>query len=835
MNNLLTIARRELRAYWESAIGTIFVIVFLLVSVGLFISPFFTYPRAEMRQFFGILPIILCVFIPAVTMRLWAEDRKENTWEMLLTFPMETWQLVGGKFLASLVFYAVALAGTATIPIMLAWLGDPDPGPIFCAYLGSLLLGGMFLAMGLFFSGLFKDQIVAFVITLLACFAVFLFGTEFFTTILDGVHPGLGTTLADLVGVTGHFNSFGRGVIELGDLLFFLAWIGVFLFLNGFYLEGRSRPGVRTVFGTAVVLSVAIGLVFNWVISGQSLARFDMTQDKIYTVSQATKSILSKLKVPVQVKYYVTPRDTMPTGLKTIEQDVLDKLQEMALASGGKVVFRPIHMEAANVIAAVRDEAEGKGKSDKEEAIEKRMLDKGVKPFSVQALDADQVTSKLVYSSIGVAYKDKKEEIVPQIMPQTLELLEYRLVNVIYKLTRDKAPKVALVAPMSDVNLNPQIIQLLQQMGRPIPQSEDPYVYCQRILEHEKYDVARVKLTGREPLPEDVDTVVVINPKELNDRQRFEIARAIHEGKSVVMAVQTYEWNYQVERQSVDISRKEIKPGVNDFLKSYGVQVDENILMDTNHQPLTLSDGNPLSSLLGGGMTLNLPIHVYVPAEGLNQNLSITEQLPGLFYLWGTALKVDEEKVRENKLEMTWLFRSSDRSWTLPPTTTLDAKAFDEPGSGQKPRPLAVLLKGQFPFPYKAEDRPAWPKEAPQARQGYMPPPPEDKPVGQIEGKKGKLILVGCSQFFRKNFLAQGNLDFFLNCVDAVTLGDELVNVRGKKRIDRSVPRPSDGARWFWKFFNLGFVNIVLAAAGIAGGVLRQRSRDAYTMARMAQ
>ena len=148
MGNLWTIFRRELSAYYSSAIGYIFMIVFQVLSVGLFMTPFFTFLNADMRSFFGTMPIILGIFLPAVTMRLWAEERKQNTWEMLLTFPMQPHELVLGKFFASLVFFVVALLSTLTIPIMLLALGgNPDLGPIIGAYVGTALLGAFFLAM----------------------------------------------------------------------------------------------------------------------------------------------------------------------------------------------------------------------------------------------------------------------------------------------------------------------------------------------------------------------------------------------------------------------------------------------------------------------------------------------------------------------------------------------------------------------------------------------------------------------------------------------------------------------------------------------------------------
>jgi ABC-type transport system involved in multi-copper enzyme maturation permease subunit len=148
MRNLWTIFRRELAAYYSSAIGYIFMIVFQVLSVGLFMTPFFTFLNADMRSFFSTMPIIMGIFLPAVTMRLWAEERKQNTWEMLLTFPMQPHELVLGKFAASLVFFLWALATTLTSPLMLMWLGNPDLGPIVGAYVGTVLLGAFFLALG---------------------------------------------------------------------------------------------------------------------------------------------------------------------------------------------------------------------------------------------------------------------------------------------------------------------------------------------------------------------------------------------------------------------------------------------------------------------------------------------------------------------------------------------------------------------------------------------------------------------------------------------------------------------------------------------------------------
>ncbi len=834
MKNILSILRRDLGAYFTSPIGYIFMMVYVTISVGLYITSFFTFPLADMRPYFDNLPLLLCVFIPAVTMRVWAEERKENTWEMLLTFPMKASELVLGKFFAALSFFALTLAATVTVPIMLYSLGNPDTGAIIGGYLGTLLLGAFFLALGIFFSGFFKDQIVAFVVTLLTCFLFFLLGTNFIAAYIDDKLPGMGSLLSDLLGLFGHYGAFTRGVLDLADVVYFLAWTVLFLWLNILYIDGRNRPGAKTIFASAVGICLAIGLLFNWLMVGQSIVRFDMTEDKIYTISKASKAILADLDTPVQVKLYISPREDMPTAMKDLERDVTSKLEELQVASDGLLEYTTIPMKAANVIADVQKPQSDEEVSE-EESVEKRMLDKGVEPFNVQAMSQDEVTNKLVYSSIGVAYKDKPEEIIPQVMPQTLQELEYRLVSTVYKLTREEKPIVALVAPKEAVNIDPQMKALMMQMGQPIPESEDPYVYLQQILDVEKYDVQRVELTKESPLPEKYDTLVVVNPRDLNERQRWEINRALHSGKSVVLAVQQYEWNYRPTARGNTVSRREEKPNVNELLEAYGLGVSEDVLMDSNSVPLTIQT-NSLAAMLGGGQTINLPMHVLVNNTSMDQDTSITSRLSSIFYLWGTALNMDEKKLEELGLKGKVLMRSSERAWTTPADAQLTGASFKAPEDGKYDSyPLMAMVEGQFPDAFADKERPAWPKPQQQPGQPPVPDTPDDEaPAPAVEAQPGKLILMGCSQMFRKNFLQQGNLDLFLNSVDAVTLSENLVNVRGRKPISRAIDRPAESTKTMWRLVNYGLANLIIALAGIIFFSLRRASRNNYTVSQFS-
>ena len=240
MRDVGVIFRREMSAYFHSPIAYIFIVVFLVLTTLFYTNGFFLAGVADMRDFFGTLPLFLLFFIPALSMRLWAEDQRLGTFELLMTLPMRPSTIVLGKYLAGLAFYAIALAGTLTIPATLAWLGDPDIGAILCGYLGSVLLGGLFLAVGIFISGFFKDQITAFVLAFLACASFVVVGTQFSVAVLDGWIPNFGTFLSQAFSVAAHFDGIQRGVIGLDDVMFFVSLSTVFLVLNAYSLEGRK-------------------------------------------------------------------------------------------------------------------------------------------------------------------------------------------------------------------------------------------------------------------------------------------------------------------------------------------------------------------------------------------------------------------------------------------------------------------------------------------------------------------------------------------------------------------------------------------------------------------
>lgn len=819
-----TVFARELASYFNSPIAYIFIIVFGLLTTGLFMSEFFLMGSDNMRSFFGMLPVILCIFIPAITMRIWAEERSGNTFELLLTFPMKTNQLVLGKFAASFVFYVTALASTIFVPIMLFAVGKPDTGPIISGYIGALFLGAFFLSVGIFISGLAKDQIVAFIGTIMVCFFFYLTGLDFMAGVVDGWINGAGSFLKEYFGVVGHFTAFTKGVIDGKDIIYFVVMTGIFLALNVFSLEDRMRPKAKLFFAGAVGISLGIALAINFLSSDLAIGRFDCTRGKLYTVTKASKNILRALKAPVTVKLYISPKEKMPTTFKTLEQEIKDKLDEFKIASGGKLSYKVFHMEPANATQLETEDTEA------EDSLEESAKKKGIVPFRVQSIEQDEMGIKLVYSAISVAYKDKPEEIVPRVIPREMHNFEYNLLSKIYRMTLNKKPSVALFAPYSEKKMNPQMLELLRQLEQDVSSEyrEDKFNVLEAMLKYEDYEVNRILLTRGESIPKETDTLVVVAPQGLTDRQRYEISRFLAEGGSVVIAAQNYEYDYSViPGRGVNIAPRKNAPGINELLKEYGVTLGEEILMDEKNEMLSLSGGAG-SGPFQTATPIKIPIQIMVDQSTMNQKVSITGRLAAIFYMWGTALEIDNAKIKENALKQTILFTSSRNSWEVPyHSGTLTAEDIEIKNFERKEfKPLAVMWEGQFPDVFKYEKIPEWTKSD-GSEENPAPAVSERSP---LDLKPGKLLVVGCSKMFEEEIIKVGGgmIMFFMNSVDALTLGGELVDIRSHQPVNRAIPPVTKSGKLWWRFITVFLMPIIVVILGVIRTILRRREKERY-------
>lgn len=242
VSNTMEIFRRELKSYFESPVAYVFLIVFLML-VGFMtfsISHYYEMGQADLRTFFFWHPWVYLLLVPAASMRLWAEERRSGTIELLLTLPITMTQAVIGKFLAAWAFLALGLVLTFPVVISTAYLGDPDLGVVFSGYIGSVLLAGTYLSVGMLTSAMTRNQVISFVVALVACLFLVLAGWPPVTEMLVNWAPNWLVKGVAAFSVMPHYESIQRGVLDLRDIGYYLSVIAVMLFGTHLVLDSRK-------------------------------------------------------------------------------------------------------------------------------------------------------------------------------------------------------------------------------------------------------------------------------------------------------------------------------------------------------------------------------------------------------------------------------------------------------------------------------------------------------------------------------------------------------------------------------------------------------------------
>lgn len=234
MKQIRIIAVKEFKDYFISPIAYIVISIFLVVTGWFFFSTFFLYGRADLRDFFSLLPITFSFIIPAITMRLFSEEKNVGSYETLLTMPVSFTDIALGKFFAATLFAASLLIPTLSYPLFISFIGEMDPGPVIGGYIGALFLAGAYCSLGIFASCLTRNQIIAFIIGCALCFAL---------TIIDKLlffMPASITSIVEYIGADSHFMNIAKGVIDSRDILYFVSVIFIFIFSTYIVMQKKN-------------------------------------------------------------------------------------------------------------------------------------------------------------------------------------------------------------------------------------------------------------------------------------------------------------------------------------------------------------------------------------------------------------------------------------------------------------------------------------------------------------------------------------------------------------------------------------------------------------------
>ena len=570
----------------------------------------------------------------------------------------------------------------------------------------------------------------------------------------------------------------------------------------------NKRRNFYLTFTVAVVLLVAVTGFLVAVTGNVPGARLDLTADQLFTMSPAAVSILEGLKVPVQVKLYITPEGKMPTEFKNLERDITEQLSNYERISGGQLQFS-VHNPQDN------------------EEMQQELMQKGIQPFQVQSVEKDEMGIKLIWSALTIAYKDHADEVIPRVLPQQLRNLETMIIGPVHRLTRERDPKVAVFAPL--VEPDPQVASMYLQQGMQPPPPQDMYSQVKQLLQQEHYAVEPIELTEQSPIPDDADLLLVLGPRNLNQRQAWEINRAMSNGLPVVMAVQSHEYSYNPGRQGEwSIMGQPNTTGLEDMLADLGLTVVADHFCDANSTMLEL----PREMNLGGlrmqvREPVEAPVQILITQDQVNQDQPVTNHIGSLLYLWGTPIDLDTAVLGQHGLSVETLVTSSERSWRGDfGGGMLSAALRTERGQDLLgAQPLMVLVEGQFPDTYADLDAlPDWPQSGEAADEAPAQGP---EAATLLEPAAGRLILVGSAKMFDDAVL-QGAQNALLlrNAVDFLAGSEDLLTIRSKQLTARTLRPIEAGEKLMWRLFVVVLVPVLFIILGVTR-LARRRSESA--------
>jgi ABC-type uncharacterized transport system involved in gliding motility auxiliary subunit/ABC-type transport system involved in multi-copper enzyme maturation permease subunit len=434
---ILTLARRELKALFDNPAGYVLLIVFLVVNAFLFFRAAYLTNSATLRPMLDMLPWLLLFFVPAVAMRTLAEDTRSGQLEVVLSQPITELELLLGKYFGALFFLWTALLLTVPIPVGL-WLGAEMPwGPIISQYIGSMLLAAGLAGVGVWASCISRSQITAFIIAVAVMFVLILVGLN---PLVVGLPPGLGAIAARL-GVLAHFDSIGRGVIDLRDAVYFTALAAIFLTLAYGALMGRKlaagQPSIRRL-RLGVLLLVGTLVVVN-LLGSYIGGRIDLTPGRAYTLSPATRRLVESLDDIVTIKLFASAE--LPAEVALMKRDLDDLLRDLRSAGHGKIKV------------VERDPADNPDARREAQAL-------GVQPVQFNVVGKSELQVKEGYLGLVVQYADGNEAIP---FVRHTDDLEYRLAAAIRGLTRTQKPKVGIIVAMDEWGREGRRLDLVQE------------------------------------------------------------------------------------------------------------------------------------------------------------------------------------------------------------------------------------------------------------------------------------------------------------------------------------------------------------------------------------
>lgn len=528
---------------------------------------------------------------------------------------------------------------------------------------------------------------------------------------------------------------------------------------------------------TLAFIFVVFGIVslINF-LSSHRFIRADLTADKRYTISQSTKKVLKRLDDIVTIDAYFSRQ---PARIAQLRQSVRDMLEEYRAFS-------------KNLQINFIDPATG------DEAQKQQLRFIGIPEMQINVIEKDKAEIANVYMGIAILYADKKE-VLPVV--QTTANLEYDLTSAILKVTSKEIKTIGFLTGHDELDVFGQAFgPLRQELSK-------------------QYDVRKVPIEADKAIDADVATLVVAGPKkELTEREKYEIDQFIMRGGRALFLVDPV----LIQYEGLNVSS--LTTGLNDLLEHYGVKLNDNLVLDVSMDQLTYSQGFMTVTTGYAYFIKVLKQYQYRTGEtsdGLSKDSIITNQLESLTFPWAGSLELIPNV--DAPVEAIALAKTSRGGWTAqsPYNISPTNRQFQPPTSVQQAHTVAISLSGVFKSFYAGKAIP--PAESSEPDEVVTAKPAEEERTTKTDSETTQIVVVGNSQF-----LQQGRRDgqlFFLNTVDWLTLGEELINIRSHGVTNRPLKEVSESEKFFLKFISIAGVPILVVAFGLVRFFLRRRAK----------
>ncbi len=770
--NIKAIAKRELAGYFSSPVAYVFIVIFLLLT-GFFTfmaGNFFERGQANLDSFFMWHPWLYLFLVPCVGMRLWAEERRVGTLELLLTKPVTIWQAIVGKFLASWIFLGLSLLLTFPVLITVNYLGSPDNGVIVGAYLGSLLMAGAYLAISCMTSAMTRNQVVSFILSVVICLFLVLCGFPPVTNLLTRMDRPWIVNLVSSLSVMTHFQPFTTGMVDSRNVIFFLLLIGFALFTTGVIIRSHQASADRLMkrkqferifYSAGGVAAMFVVMVATYIVTSEFKLRFDVSADKEHTLSAGTKKILNNLDSRVTLRFYSTQAgNAMPPALKTYARHVEDLLREYQQEAKG-------HLAIEKYDPQPDSEAEDSAKLN---GIEGRATG----PFG---------TDK-IYLGVVVTLLDEKF-VLPFLAPERERLLEYDLSRAIARVVTSSRPVVGIMTglPVWGEPLNP--------LMHPGEHRAEDWAFITELKKD--FTLKEIPMNAAR-IDDDVKVLLVAHPVNISDTAQYAIDQFVLRGGKLLAFLDPHAYFDQGHNRSDDFllgGDNAAKSSLDKLLRAWGLEMDvEKVAADTSFASRNMQSGDVMPTLL------------LVTRAGINENDEVTCQIDNLVLPFaGVFTGQPAPGINE-----TVLVKCSPNS-TLVDTlvaTTAGRQIMRDFKASNIEYPLAVHLTGKFKTGFPM-GKPKSSGDKQDAREAHL----------MESANPGDVVLVGDTDLLNdkvcvrvQNMMghrlvrpANGNLNFVQSLVEQLSGDDDLISARSRASMSRPFTRVKDmetraGKQW---------------------------------------